>query len=215
MKKYYIFDFDSTFVQTESLEELFAYSLANDPDRQTKVQQIQEITNLGMEGKLDFGESLKHRMKLLKANKTDVQKVAQMLTDKVSPSIQRNKEFFQKKRSVIYIISGGFKEIIWQVVKDFGILENHILANEFIYKDGQIIGYNQDNFCAKTNGKALAVKNLKLNGEVIIIGDGMTDYQIKQQGYADYFYAFTENISRDPVVKVADKVLNNLDQLIT
>jgi D-3-phosphoglycerate dehydrogenase len=149
-----IIDFDSTFIQTESLEELFSLSLKNDPEKESKVAEISRITTLGMEGQINFRDSLLQRIKLLKAGKSEVEKVGQLIKNQVSPSVLANKHFFKLNAKKIYIISGGFKEIIWEVVKNFGILKSHILANEFIYdKDHQIVGVDLENLCSQSHGK--------------------------------------------------------------
>ena len=42
---------------------------------------------------------------------------------------------------------------------------------------------------------------MSLNSKnIIVVGDGYTDLEIKQNGEAAVFIAFTENISRDSVV---------------
>lgn len=214
-ESYYLIDFDSTFIKTESLEELFSHILKKDPQKKEKLQKIQEITDLGMAGELDFAKSLDKRMKLLKATKKDIQDVTAILKKKITSSIERNKLFFKQNSDNIYIISGGFKEIIFEVVKKFGISESHILANEFTYDNQEnIIGYDHQNPCSQTGGKATAVKLLNLNKNRIVIGDGITDYQIKQKGYAEKFYAFTENVSRKAVIEVADKELKSFDEFL-
>ena len=50
--KVFIIDFDSTFVQVEALDALAEISLARHPDKAALVQEIKDITNLGMEGKV-------------------------------------------------------------------------------------------------------------------------------------------------------------------
>ena len=47
-----------------------------------------------------------------------------------------------------------------------------------------------------------------------MIGDGYTDYEIKKEGYADFFYLFTENKERKALVKYADYSLKSLDEFI-
>ena len=55
---------------------------------------------------------------------------------------------------------------------------------------------------------------LGLKGITHIIGDGFTDFEIKKEGYADYFYLFTENIKRKSLIKNADFLLKSFDQFI-
>lgn len=213
--KFYIFDFDSTFIQTEGLEELLSLSLKNDPARDEKMRRIQEITNKGMEGKLDFRQSLEERVKLLKAEKKDLEKLTKILKKKISVSILRNKKFFKDNKNAIYIISGGFKEFVIPIAKLFGIEEAHVLANNFLYNSkGQITGFNKQNLCSQSEGKVKAVQKLKLNGEIIVIGDGFTDYQIKELGVAKKFIAFTENVYREHVVEKADGEIRSFDEFL-
>lgn len=58
------------------------------------------------------------------------------------------------------------------------------------------------------------MEELNLNGDIYVIGDGFTDYEIRQAGLAKKFYAFTENVSREKVVKVADQVVTSFDEII-
>ena len=112
-------------------------------------------------------------------------------------------------------MSGGFKECILPVVESYSIAPNHILANTFkLNEKGEITGYDENNPLCYSNGKAIAVKKLNLSGTVYAIGDGYTDYQIKQLGAAKYFIAFTENVKRQAIVDCADYNVKNFDELL-
>lgn len=213
--KYFIIDFDSTFISSEGLEVLAEVSLEENPHKDEVFAEIKDITSLGMEGKLDFVESLKRRLKLLKANKSHLNQAIKEVKKDVSPSILRNKQFFKKYKNNIYIISGGFKEFVIPVVEGFGIDASHVFANEFVIsKEGEIIGFDKKNVMARPNGKVEAVKSLKLKGEIIVIGDGYTDYQLKEMGIAHKFIAFTENIERDVITGKADLVVPSFDEFL-
>jgi D-3-phosphoglycerate dehydrogenase len=69
MNPYFIIDFDSTFTQVEALDELARISLKDHPDREKIYQQIEDLTNASMEGRLSFSQSLEVRVKLLQANR--------------------------------------------------------------------------------------------------------------------------------------------------
>ena len=66
----------------------------------------------------------------------------------------------------------------------------------------------------KHSTKAHLVKSLNLKGLTHIIGDGMTDCEVWRKGYADEFYAFTENIRREVVVRCSRQAINCLDDYI-
>ena len=70
VKKYIVIDFDSTFTKVEGLDELAEIALAQADNREAVVGEIRSITNLGMEGKLSFSESLLRRIQLLKAHQS-------------------------------------------------------------------------------------------------------------------------------------------------
>src|SRR5690606_7003802 len=181
--KKFIIDFDSTFTQVEALDILGEISLENDPEKEEKIQAIKDITDKGMEGKLSFRESLEQRMALLKATKDHIDRLIEALRDKVSLSFQRNKEFLIENAEHIFIISNGFKDFVRPIVTPYGIKEENVFANEFIYdEDGNIIDFNRDNLLSQNNGKPATIKSLNLEGDIYVIGDGYTDYEIKASG---------------------------------
>jgi D-3-phosphoglycerate dehydrogenase len=213
--KKFIIDFDSTFTQVEALDILGEISLENDPEKDRKIQDIKDITDKGMEGKLSFRESLEQRMDLLRANKDHINRLVDALRSKVSLSFQRNKEFLQENAEHIFIISNGFKDFIRPIVTPYGIKEENVFANEFIYdENGNIVDFNRDNLLSQNNGKPATIKSLNLEGDIYVIGDGYTDYEIKASGVANKFYAFTENVSRPKVTSIADHIAPSLDEIL-
>ena len=213
--KYFIIDFDSTFVKSEGLDELAEISLKKNPEKNKILEKIKEITNLGMEGRISFAESLKSRLKLLEGNKLHIDQVVRVLKKKVSVSIKRNKQFFKQYKDTIYIISGGFREFILPIIKPFALKKSHVFANTFILdKEGKIIGLDSKNPLAQDGGKVKVIRNLRLNGEITVVGDGYTDYQIKAMGVAKHFVAFTENVYREVVAKKADHIAPNFDEFL-
>ncbi|HEY5825390.1 MAG TPA: phosphoglycerate dehydrogenase, partial [Cyclobacteriaceae bacterium] len=64
------------------------------------------------------------------------------------------------------------------------------------------------------NGKVEQLKRLNLDGDVYVIGDGYTDYEIKHSGLANKFYAFTENVERESVLSKADHITPSLDEFL-
>lgn len=213
--KKFIIDFDSTFTQVEALDILGEISLAGDPNSNDKLQAIKDITDRGMEGSVNFRESLEQRLDILKANRQQIGDLIKALKKKVSKSFERNREFLQENAEDIFIISNGFKDFIIPIVADYGINKENVFANEFVYdENGQIVDFNRDNPLSKNNGKAETIKNLNLSGDIYVIGDGYTDYEIKASGLANKFYAFTENVHRPKVTSKADHVAPSFDEIL-
>lgn len=215
MKQHYIIDFDSTFTRVEALDELAKISLKDHPEKEEIFLEIENLTNLAMEGKLSFRESLSKRIQLLHANRKHLDQLVENLRMKVSKSFERNKDFFKTHRDYVYIMSGGFKEFITPVVKPFHIKKKNIFANTFTFdKEGNIIGYDQDNPLSEEGGKVKLMNELNFQGEVFGIGDGYSDFQLKESGVIEKFFAFTENISRPSVTEKADHITPSFDEFL-
>ncbi len=213
--KYFILDFDSTFTKVEALDELAGIALDGSPLREQIVEQIADLTNRGMDGSISFRESLEKRLALLNANRSHLERLIASLKVKVSDSVKRNRVFFEKYADNILIISSGFKEFIVPVVSEYGIKPENVYANEFLFDEkGNIIGFRNDIPLAHNNGKVTQLAELNLQGEVYVIGDGYTDYEMRKAGLANSFYAFTENVVRESVTGIADHVTPSLDEFL-
>ncbi|HTJ52429.1 MAG TPA: phosphoglycerate dehydrogenase [Cyclobacteriaceae bacterium] len=215
LNKYFVIDFDSTFTKVEAFDVLADISLKDHPEQQERKKQIVQITSQGMDGSLSFRESLEKRLHLLAPSKQHLTPLVAELKELVSESFKRNREFFQTYADNIYIVSNGFREFIEPIVTEYGIKPLNILANEFRFdEDGKIIGFDTENPLSANNGKVEQLKRLNLPGDVYVIGDGYTDYEIKHAGLANKFYAFTENVERESVLNKADHITPSLDEFL-
>ncbi len=215
MGRKYVFDFDSTLTRVEALDVLAEMTLHGKEERDEVIKEIQHITNLGIDGDISFTESLERRIRLLKANKRHLDPLVKELRKKISKSIVSNKEFFEKYSEDIYVISCGFKEFIDPIVKEYNIPSERVYANTFDFdEEGNIIGFDEDNVLASHNGKIECLRQLDLEGEVQVIGDGYSDYVMREAGIAHKFFAYTENVHREKAASNADHVTPNLDEFL-
>ncbi|MBE7641148.1 phosphoglycerate dehydrogenase [Salegentibacter sp. BLCTC] len=213
--KHFVIDFDSTFTQVEALDVLGEISLANDPDKNKNLAEVEALTDKGMKGEMSFRESLVERLRLLKANKSHLPDLVENLKERVSSSFVRNREFFNDYHENIYILSNGFKEFIVPIVAPYGVKPENVFANTFEYDEqGNIISFDHNNVLSSNNGKVEQLKKLNLKGDVYVIGDGYTDYEIKAAGLANKFYAFTENVERANILEKADHITPSLDEFL-
>lgn len=213
--KIFVIDFDSTFTKVEALDVLGEISLKDHPEKIQRLQAVVDLTNSGMEGKSSFAENLAKRIDLLKANRIHLTALVAQLKTKVSDSFVRNRSFLEANADNIYIVSSGFKEFIAPVVTEYGIKESHIFANSFVYDhDGNIVSYDKENVLSQDKGKVKLMKALNLQGEIYVLGDGYTDYEIKESGMAAHFYAFTENVARPAVLAKAEHIAPSFDEFL-
>jgi D-3-phosphoglycerate dehydrogenase len=210
-----LIDFDSTFTKVEALDILGEISLDGHPEKKDRLKAIADITDLGMNGEISFAESLIKRIELLNGNLSQIEPLVAKLKTLVSESTKRNRAWFQNYAENIYIVSSGFKEFITPVVAEFGIPEDHVYANEFKSNiSGDIVDVNKDIPLSEDQGKVKLMQKLQMEGEVFVIGDGFTDYEIRGAGYADKFFCFVENIRRAKPIAKADHVINGFDDFL-
>lgn len=213
--RYFVIDFDSTFTKVEAFDELAEITLAGHPELPQRKKLIEEITHQGMDGSITFRESLERRLALLPIRKGHLETLVTRLKSLVSDSFKRNRDFFSTYADQIYIISNGFREFIEPVVTEYGVKPENILANEFVFDgQGNVVDFDRNNPLSVNNGKSERLKTLNLPGDVYVIGDGYTDYEIKHAGLANKFFAFTENVERQKVASKADHVTPSLDEFL-
>lgn len=211
----FVFDFDSTLTQVEAFEELGEISLKGNPHKNQVLKQIKQITDLGIDGEISFTESLKRRIALLGAQEKDLESLVNRLKKKISGSVKRNRSFFKDYSDQIIVISAGFKEFIDPILKPFGIPSERIYANTFKFDtNGQLIGFDEENELSKPDGKIYQLKKLDLQGNIYVIGDGYSDYQMREAGIAHKFFAYTENITRQKILSTADHITPSFDEFL-
>jgi len=221
-KNVLIFDFDSTIIGLESLDEIAKEFLKKHPEKEKISQKIEQITDLGMVGKIDFNESLRRRVELINPSKKQIQNSLKKIEKSISKSFLENKKWIQKNREDLFVISGGFKEILIPVCTKIGFKKENIFGNEFVFdsenENGKVVDFNKKINSAKNQGKVLEVESLNLrkffDGKIVIIGDGFTDYEIKKNKEADYFICYTEHKKRENIAQLADLEVVNLDEVI-
>lgn len=211
----YVFDFDSTLVRIETLEVLADIALAGAPDAAAIRAEVGALTDQAMAGELPFGEALRRRLALLPLTRTHVAELAARILDEGTPSVRRNLRFFRENAGRIIILSGGFREIIAPLAAHLHVPAEQVLCNDLIYDaDGRVVGVDEANPLSQAGGKPTLIRSLNLPGPVVMIGDGWTDAEVKLEGVADRFHAFTEIVRRDRVVAAADTEAPSMDEFL-
>lgn len=162
------FDMDSTLIQTEVIDELAELAGVG--------AEVKAITESAMQGEIDFNESFKRRMKLLKGLREDVlQNVAVNLP--ITKGAKRLIDTLHTYGFKTAILSGGFTYFGHYLQKELNI--DYVYANELEIKDGILTGgYIGD--IVDGNKKAEYLRLLaKKEGidisQTIAIGDGAND----------------------------------------
>ncbi len=123
------FDMDSTLIQAEVIDELAAVAGVRD--------QVASITEAAMRGELDFAQSFRRRISLLKGLDARVleQVAARLPITEGAERLIRNLKGFGYK---IAILSGGFTYFAGRLAQSLGI--DYVYANELEIREGRLSG---------------------------------------------------------------------------
>ncbi len=167
-KKLVVLDVDSTLIQQEVIELLAAHAGVE--------SQVREITDQAMRGELDFSESLRARVSLLKGLPESVilDVRSQIL---LTPGARTLVETLKKLGHSVAVVSGGFTEVIEPILQDLGI--NHYRANTLGISNGTLTGLVEGPIIDRA-AKAQALRDFaELESvdleQTIAIGDGAND----------------------------------------
>ncbi len=162
------FDMDSTLIKTEVIDEL--------ADRAGVGEQVRAITEAAMRGEIDFSESFKQRVALLKGlDESVMEEVAEGLP--IMDGAKRLMSILKKCGFKIAILSGGFTYFGNHLKKLFDV--DYVYANELEIIDGKLTGNHVGDI---VDGKRKAellrliaqVEKIDLE-QVIAVGDGAND----------------------------------------
>jgi phosphoserine phosphatase len=162
------FDMDSTLIQTEVIDELAGVAGVG--------PQVAQITERAMQGELDFAESFRQRMALLRGLDEGVlAEIAARLpiTDGADRLIDALKQLGYR----VAILSGGFTYFARHLQSRFGIDEVH--ANELEFEHGRLTGRVVGDIVDGQRKAQLVREIAEREGirleQVIAVGDGAND----------------------------------------
>ncbi|MDO6598022.1 phosphoserine phosphatase SerB [Oceanihabitans sp. 2_MG-2023] len=162
------FDMDSTLIQAEVIDKLAELAGVGD--------QVKAITESAMQGEIDFNESFKQRMKLLKGLSEDVlQDVAVNLP--ITKGAKRLIDTLKKYGFKTAILSGGFTYFGHYLQKELGM--DYVYANQLEIKDGVLTGGYLGEI-VDGNKKAEYLREIATKegidiSQTIAVGDGAND----------------------------------------
>ncbi len=162
------FDMDSTLIEAEVIDELAKHAGVGD--------QVIAITEQAMQGEIDFTESFRRRVALLKGLDESVLKtIAEQL-----PITEGAERLISTLKALGYktaILSGGFTYFGHYLQQKLGI--DYVHANELVIENGKVTGEVKGIVVdglrkAELLRELAALENLNLE-QVIAVGDGAND----------------------------------------
>jgi phosphoserine phosphatase len=120
---------DSTIVKGETLDDLAEFAQVQ--------EEVAEITHLAMNGKLDFHQAIRERVKLLKGLEASALRKTLEKTQ-ISPGAQKLIRVMREHGAICILVSGGFTFFTSHFSKTLGFHMHH--GNEIEIEDGKLTG---------------------------------------------------------------------------
>ena len=198
MRRLICFDMDSTLIETEVIDELAIRAGVGD--------QVKAITERAMRGEIDFCESFKERVALLKGlNESVMRDIAEHLP--ITEGVERLMFVLKRYGYKIAILSGGFTYFGNYLKEKFGI--DYVYANQLEIVDGKLTGrYLGDIVDGRRKAELLRllaqVENVDI-AQTIAVGDGANDLpMLSTAGLGIAFHA------KPKVVANAQQAINTI-----
>lgn len=163
-----VMDVDSTLIREEGIDLLGEAAGVG--------KQVAKITELAMNGELDFEGALKERVALLKG-------LPESIFDEVAKKIHLTKgarelvETLHAKGYKVGLVSGGFHQTVDRLADDLNI--DYVKANTLEVKDGFLTGNVIGDIVTKETKKTKLLEWSELNQvaieKTIAVGDGAND----------------------------------------
>jgi len=165
-------DMDSTLITIECIDEI--------ADMQGLKPQVSAITEAAMRGELDFSESLKQRVALLKG--LDASALQRVYDErlKLSPGAENMLLAVQAAGLKTLLVSGGFSFFTDRLKERLGLDYTHANALEIVdgKLTGQVIGGIVDAEEKKRTVERACAELGITPGQAIVMGDGANDLQM-------------------------------------
>lgn len=159
MRRLICFDMDSTLIETEVIDELAI--------RAGVGEQVKAITERAMRGEIDFTESFRERVALLRGlDESVMQEIAENLP--ITEGVDRLMYVLKKYGYKIAILSGGFTYFGHYLQQKYGI--DYVYANELDYLGDVVDGKRK----AELLRLIAQVEKVDI-AQTIAVGDGAND----------------------------------------
>ncbi|HNW50653.1 MAG TPA: phosphoserine phosphatase SerB [Prolixibacteraceae bacterium] len=162
------FDMDSTLIQTEVIDEL--------AHRAGVGEEVSRITESAMRGEIDFAESFRQRIALLKGlDEKVMREIAENLP--LTEGTERLFRTLKKYGFKTAILSGGFTYFGKQLQNKLGI--DYVFANQLEVVDGKLTGNHVGDIIDGAK-KAELLRNIAFKEDIhleqtVAVGDGSND----------------------------------------
>jgi len=208
------FDVDSTIVTTEGIVIL---------GRCFGVEkEIDELTHNTMNGNLSFEVALSMRLELLASHGMTEKGMSKCIANEGlpmwTPGIQEVIKRLHAKHVDVFLVSGGFRNMITPIAEQLDIPTDMVYANVVLFRrGGQYAGFDRTAPTCRSDGKPKVLQKVQKEmgyKTMIMVGDGATDLAARTQGPASAFIGYGGVVARASIKEHADWFIYSFNQLL-
>ena len=195
----FAFDVDSTVITTEGIDELAAFA--------GKGAAVAALTAQAMGGALPFDRALEARLRLIAPTRAMLDAFLIQHPPRFTPGLEAVVAALHARGTHVYLVSGGFTQMIHPIAAALGIARERVYANTILFEPtgaGAYAGFDAAAPTSRDGGKAEVMRLLKAAhgyAPLVMVGDGATDLQARPP--ADAMLGFGGVVARPAVEKGA------------
>jgi phosphoserine phosphatase len=202
------FDVDSTVITDEGIDMLAEEAGCG--------IEVKELTSSAMDGITRFEDSLHARLNVIRPSLAMLAKFNERPTT-FSPGIQSLVELLQRRGVDVYLVSGGFRQMINPIAAKLGLnASRQVVANNLQFDAcGEFSGFDSTEPTSRSGGKAKALQQLREKNnysKMVMVGDGVTDLEARPP--ADIMIGFGGVVARPKVQEGADWFVTNFASIM-
>ena len=196
--------------QDESIDEIAAYLGVG--------EQVAALTTQAMGGSVDFKTALTQRLGVMKPSEHAIEQFLLSHPHKISPGIPELVQLLRQQGKEVFLVSGGFRQVIHPLADSLGIPLSNVFANTILFNpDGSYAGFDDKEFTCASGGKPRAIFHIKERfglSPAVMVGDGATDLEARLEGAAELFIGYGGVVERKNIADKADWYIYSIDEMI-
>jgi phosphoserine phosphatase len=172
------------------------------------------LTDRAMRGELPLEAIYGLRLETIRPTRADVDALSRAYIDAIAPGCRECIDTLRRHGVAVVLVSGGLRNAIEPLARhlEFDDLQLHAVDIRFGER-GAYAGFDERSPLTTATGKATVIASLGLARPRMMVGDGATDLATRDA--VDLFAAFTGFVTRDTVVRAADRTIANFAELLS
>lgn len=175
-------------------------------------RRVSALTEEAMRGTVPLEHVYGTRLATIRPRRDDLDALSRAYVEELAPGVVEAFAQFRRSGVQIVLMSGGLRHALVRLAFHLGVDLADLHAVDIRFDAlGAYTGFDTQSPLTTSDGKTKQLAKLKLEGPVLIVGDGATDLGMRR--VTGQFAAFTGFVTREPVVSQADFTIDSFEEL--